>query len=157
MTGDFRSICTGSLALLLQFNFLSFCSDKKPDPNAHTNNAHGIFQIMLPQGCGRFSWNNHQWYVLADRVSRKPTGRWTIRKQSHKRFGTNSSLFSTHQSDSVGGFFPRFWTLSVSYFSEFPANVAYQEFDVPENFPFDLRQYIPNTWFSTMFDEKYVR
>ncbi|XP_025110518.1 SET domain-containing protein 9-like [Pomacea canaliculata] len=31
---------------------------------------------------------------------------------------------------------------------DFPANVAYQEFDLPFNFPFHLRQYLPNNFYS---------
>ncbi|XP_041474686.1 uncharacterized protein LOC121423420 [Lytechinus variegatus] len=34
----------------------------------------------------------------------------------------------------------------------FPANVCYQEFDVPLDFPIKLRKYIPNAFFSTLPD-----
>ncbi|XP_076462208.1 SET domain-containing protein 9-like [Babylonia areolata] len=35
---------------------------------------------------------------------------------------------------------------------ENPANVAYQEFDVPADFPLHLRQYLPNTFYSSSLD-----
>ncbi|XP_071117971.1 SET domain-containing protein 9-like [Haliotis cracherodii] len=36
--------------------------------------------------------------------------------------------------------------------TKFPANVAYQEFDIPSDFPFRLRKYIPNVHFSASID-----
>lgn len=32
----------------------------------------------------------------------------------------------------------------VNFWPDFAANVAYQEFDIPEDFPLPLRQFIPN-------------
>lgn len=32
--------------------------------------------------------------------------------------------------------------------NEWPANVCYQEYDVPDKFPFELRQYLPNVNYS---------
>ena len=37
-------------------------------------------------------------------------------------------------------------------FTEQPANVAYQEIDITEEFPFRLRCYIPNTSYGSSLD-----
>ena len=37
-------------------------------------------------------------------------------------------------------------------FVEYPANVAYQEFDVPSDFPFHLRKFIPNNFYSSSYE-----
>ena len=37
-------------------------------------------------------------------------------------------------------------------FVEYPANVAYQEFDVPLDFPFHLRKFIPNNFYSSSYE-----
>lgn len=34
------------------------------------------------------------------------------------------------------------------FVTELPANVAYQEFSVPMDFPFHLRQFLPNVFYS---------
>jgi hypothetical protein len=39
--------------------------------------------------------------------------------------------------------------------TEHPANVAYQEFDVPVAFPLHLRQYLPNNFYSAATGEDY--
>ncbi|KAL5016575.1 hypothetical protein ScPMuIL_006164 [Solemya velum] len=36
------------------------------------------------------------------------------------------------------------------------ANVAYQEFDIPEDFPFHLRQYIPNVFYRPSVHDEYM-
>ncbi|XP_033738416.1 SET domain-containing protein 9-like isoform X2 [Pecten maximus] len=36
---------------------------------------------------------------------------------------------------------------------QFPANVAYQEFDIPEKFPFHLQKYIPNINYSSSIQD----
>merc|ERR1711894_355983 len=35
----------------------------------------------------------------------------------------------------------------------FPANVTYQEFDIPDNFPFHLLKYVPNIHYSPSTEE----
>ena len=45
----------------------------------------------------------------------------------------------------------------MDYFSGAEANVSYQEFDVPDDFPLFLRQYIPNNYFSSHTNADYTR
>ena len=39
------------------------------------------------------------------------------------------------------------------FVTEHPANVAYQEFDVPADFPFHLKQFLPNVFYSPHTDD----
>ncbi|XP_061165930.1 SET domain-containing protein 9-like [Saccostrea echinata] len=39
---------------------------------------------------------------------------------------------------------------------EFPSNVAYQEYDVPVDFPFHLKQFIPNVFYSSHITEDHM-
>ncbi|KAK7485347.1 hypothetical protein BaRGS_00023446 [Batillaria attramentaria] len=39
---------------------------------------------------------------------------------------------------------------------DYPANVAYQEFDVPADFPFHLRKYLPNNFYSSSFERSHL-
>lgn len=46
--------------------------------------------------------------------------------------------------------------LDCHCFSDISANVAYQEFDIPEDFPFHLRQYIPNVFYRPSVHDEYM-
>lgn len=46
------------------------------------------------------------------------------------------------------------FTVEIFVFPDFPANVAYQEFDVPLNFNFHLREFLPNNFYSTSAGER---
>ncbi|XP_071138837.1 SET domain-containing protein 9-like isoform X2 [Mytilus edulis] len=41
--------------------------------------------------------------------------------------------------------------------TEHQANVAYQEFDIPADFPFHLRKFIPNNFYSSSYENEEIR